>query len=84
MMSKIEEIKGWLAQQVQIKAEKLQVAFDDEITDEFSLTGSGLFDSMDFMTLIVEVEEKFSVEVDFSEYEPQIFTTLGGFVRCIK
>jgi acyl carrier protein len=83
-MGKKEEIKEWLAQKVKIKAKLLSVTFDDEISDELSLTGSGLFDSMDFMNLIVEVEEKFLVEADFSDFEPEVFTTFGGFVDCIK
>jgi acyl carrier protein len=73
-------IKG----EIRKKAEKLQVVIDEEINESFSLTGSGFFDSMDFMRLIVEVEEKFGVEVNFSDHDPKVFTTVGGFIKCIE
>ncbi len=54
-----------------------------DLTDDLPLTGSGIFDSMDFFGLITDVEEEFGVEVDFTEHEPSEFTTLAGFVRCV-
>jgi acyl carrier protein len=83
-MSKNEEIKEWLIEKVKYKAKKLQVIFDDEISGDFSLTGSGIFDSMDFMVLIADVESAFNVIVDFSDSEPEKFTTINGFLECIK
>lgn len=83
-MSKHEIIFSFIKEKVLKKAEKMQIILDEEINEDFSITGSGLFDSMDFMHLIVEVEDKFGVEVDFSEHEPAVFTTIGGFVKCVK
>jgi acyl carrier protein len=83
-MNKKEEIKRWVIEKVKNKAKKLQVIFEDEISDEFSLTGSGIFDSMDFMVLIADVESAFNVIVDFSDSDPEQFTTLNGFIECIK
>ena len=54
------------------------------MSNDFSLTGTGVFDSMDFMNLIADVEEHFNVEVDFSNHDPEFFTTLGGFIHCTK
>ena len=65
------------------KAEKLQVTLDEEVNDHFSFTGSGLFDSIDFMDLIVEFEEEFGIEADFNNFEPEVFTKLEGFVDCV-
>lgn len=54
-----------------------------EFYDELHLTGSGIFDSMDFFALITDAEEHFGMEIDFAEHDPAEFTTLGGFVRCV-
>ncbi len=79
-----QEIFVFIKQRVESKANKFQIVLEEDINETFSITGSGLFDSMDFMNLIVEVEEKFGVEVDFSEFEPEVFTTVGGFIKCVK
>jgi acyl carrier protein len=78
------EITAFIIEKVEKKAEQLGIELDNKIDSEFSLTGSGVFDSMDFMNLIAEVEDKFNVEVDFSNEEPTIFTKIYGFVGCIK
>jgi acyl carrier protein len=83
-MANQEEIISFLIEKIYQKAEKFETTLTDEVNESFNFTGSGLFDSMDFMHLIVEVEEKFGVEVDFSDQEPKVFTTVGGFARCIK
>lgn len=53
-----------------------------EINDDISLTGSGLIDSMGFVELVGSFEDKFDYEIDLDEYDPEEFTTLGGFLRC--
>ncbi len=83
-MEKRNEIVLFIKDKIQRKAKQFEIEIAEEVNESFSITGSGLFDSMDFMNLIVEVEEKFGVEVDFSEYEPEVFTTIGGFVNCAK
>jgi acyl carrier protein len=77
------EIRQYIVECVTKKA-KLFGTEIGAINDDFSLTGSGLFDSMDFISLIVEVEAKFNVEIDFSESEPDYFATLGGFIQCAR
>jgi acyl carrier protein len=83
-MPENNEIILFLIEKMHQKAKKLEVIFEDEVDDSFNITGSGLFDSMDFMNLIIEVEEKFGVEVDFTNELPEVFTTINGFVKCIK
>ncbi|WP_152611285.1 acyl carrier protein [Psychroserpens mesophilus] len=77
------EIKDFIKNEIKKKSELMQIELGT-IQDDFSLTGSGVFDSMDFMTLIVDVENAFHKEVDFSDSDPEQFTTLGGFVDCVK
>jgi acyl carrier protein len=82
-MNKKEEIKEFIIGKIMEKSRQLDIPIDqDSIDDEFSLTGSGVFDSMDFMNLITDTEEKFGVEVDFSNHDPEFFTTLKGFIEC--
>lgn len=55
-----------------------------EVTDDFDIMGSGLFDSMEFLVMISEIEERFKVEVDFSDAEPESMSTIAGFIRSMK
>jgi len=84
-MDKKTEIKEFILKKIEEKCDLMGIPFDyDELSDEFSLTGTGVFDSMDFMNLIADVEENFNVEVDFSNHDPEYFTTLNGFIHSIK
>lgn len=53
-----------------------------EVDDDMSLTGSGIIDSMGFVTLVGDFEVEFDYEIDLDEYDPEEFTTLGGFLKC--
>jgi len=77
-----EKIKDFVRDRIRKKSAKLNVSLD-EIPDDFSLTGSGMFDSMDFVELMADVESAFNVQVDFSDADPEQFTTLQGFINCI-
>ena len=84
-MDKKEEIKEFIIRKISEKSMEMDIPFDKgSLTGDFSLTGTGVFDSMDFMNLIADVEETFQVEVDFSNHDPEIFTTLAGFVLCVN
>ena len=84
-MDKKTEIQQFIIDKIEEKSKLLDISFEPEVmTDDFSLTGTGVFDSMDFMNLITDVEEKFSVEIDFSNHDPEAFTTIKGFIECIK
>jgi acyl carrier protein len=84
-MNKKTEIKEFIINKIEEKSKLLGISFDyNEMLDDFSLTGTGIFDSMDFMNLIADVEENFNVEVDFTNHDPEIFTTINGFIQCIN
>ena len=78
-----DELKQFVVEKI-IRKSTLQGMKLENIDDSFSLTGSGLFDSMDFLNLINEVEASFKLVVDFSEAAPEEFTTLGGFIMNCK
>jgi len=79
-----EEIRNFIINKINQKSRQLDIALEEDIGAAFSLTGSGLFDSMDFMDLLAEIETTFRAEVDFSDYEPEVFTTVDGFVACVR
>ncbi len=55
-----------------------------ELNNDFDLVKSGLLDSMAFIDLVAEAEEKFEVEIDFEQLaESDDFTSLGGLVDII-
>jgi acyl carrier protein len=58
----------------------LPQASHTRLDDNTPLVGSGMLDSLGFLELISSVEQEFDLNCDFSEVEPEVFTTLGGFV----
>jgi D-alanine--poly(phosphoribitol) ligase subunit 2 len=55
----------------------------EELGDDFSLTESGLFDSVGFVELLLALETEFGIEVDFEALDPEEFMTLGGIVQSV-
>ncbi|MBE0644918.1 MAG: acyl carrier protein [Bacteroidetes bacterium] len=76
-----ETIRVFIQERLVEKASMLDMEAP-EMNDDLPLTGIGLLDSMDFFGLITDVEERFGIEIDFTEKEPAEFSTLGGFVIC--
>lgn len=54
-----------------------------EIDGDFHFFDSGVLDSFGFINLMADVEEKFNVELDFSDLDPGDFSTLDGLVRSL-
>ncbi len=56
----------------------------DELNDKFDLVKSGLLDSMAFIDLIAETEEKYQIEIDFEKLADSLdFSTMGGLISFI-
>ena len=77
-----EEVKAFVVERIEEKVASLGLEIPS-LSDELHLTGSGIFDSMDFFGLITDTEDAYNIEIDFTSYDPQVFTTLGGFVECV-
>jgi D-alanine--poly(phosphoribitol) ligase subunit 2 len=56
---------------------------EEVLSEDFSLTGSGIFDSMQLVELMTDIESQFEIEVDLSDFDPAEFDTLSGFSRCV-
>ncbi len=54
------------------------------LKDDFDIVGSGLLDSMAFIDLIADLEDKFKLQIDFeTAADTEGFTTLGGLSSII-
>jgi len=51
--------------------------------DEKSFLESGILDSLGFVSLVLYLENRCSVQVNRSELRPENFDSLGRIVRCV-
>jgi acyl carrier protein len=57
--------------------------FRDKLTEDTNLLDSGLIESLELLFLISQVEQVFSVDLDFSEASPEDFMTIRNLAaRC--
>ena len=54
-----------------------------EIGDDFDLLVSDIVDSLGMMELIMAVNERFELDVDFEGLDPEEFTVLGPLARYV-
>lgn len=52
----------------------------DQLKEDENFFEFGLLDSLGFLELVAAVEERFDLEVDFSEMDPADFTHFKGLV----
>lgn len=64
------------------KLELFNISLDEVAVDE-SLLELGILDSMSFLDFIVSLEEKFQIEIDFSDMEPSDFSTIQQLSKII-
>ena len=67
-------------------SEKLAIFYISrgEVDDDFDLVKSGLLDSMSFIDLLAEIEEKFKLEIDYEQaVNNDTFTSFGGLIQLI-
>ena len=55
----------------------------DSLPESFDFTDANLIDSLGFMTLIHELEERFQIELDLSDADPERLVTLGGLADIV-
>jgi len=57
---------------------------ESELKDNFDLVKSGLLDSMAFIDLVAEAEEKYQIEIDFEKLTNSTdFSSMGGLISII-
>lgn len=77
-----DEIKEFILSKARRNVKVLGIG-EEILSDDFSLRGSGIFDSMQIVELITDLENKFDIEIDLSDLEPSEFDTISGFSRSI-
>lgn len=82
MTVQYKDVKDFVYKTLQDRLNLLGVS-EEEFTDSFQLL-PGVIDSLGFLELVAQVEQEFQVEMDFEDADPQTYTTLEGFIRCIK
>lgn len=50
-----------------------------QVGDDFDMLESGVIDSFGLLELITQVEERFELEIDFEEMDPEGLTIVGPF-----
>jgi acyl carrier protein len=54
-----------------------------EMSDDFDMLEEGIIDSIGFMRLIAELEERLGVRIDFDGLDPTQLTVVGSLSRHI-
>ena len=76
----IDDVKSFLSSRLRGRASQLGV---QELTDETSLTDTGLVDSFGLLELVMELQNEFAVDIDLSDSDPSVFTTFGGLAELV-
>lgn len=54
------------------------------VEDDFDLRERGLIDSFGVLELIGELEERFGMQLDFEDLDPEILTIVGPLSRYVE
>lgn len=55
----------------------------EQLDDSFNLVESGLLDSIAFLNLITNIEQKLGVELALFDVDPQRLTSVGGLLELL-
>ncbi|HNW88665.1 MAG TPA: acyl carrier protein [Bacteroidales bacterium] len=84
METKEKEIYRFIITQLTDKMNRVGLS-EDEMPDDFSLTKTGLLDSLAFVNLVSQIEKKFNIEIDFEEaFQNPDFTNISGLINVIS
>lgn len=59
------------------------ISFDGDLPDDYDMILSGAIDSVGLLDLILEVQNRFGVELEFDELDPEEMTVVGPLCRYI-
>jgi acyl carrier protein len=78
-----DEIRSFVIQELD---EQLRALGNDPeaLPDDFDLHESGVIDSLGILELITALEERFSLEIDYEELDPEELTKVGPFARYVS
>lgn len=79
-MEKVELIKRFLLDKVE---NKIGSEAAGSLCHNQSLITLGVFDSLDFISVIMELENSFEVDIDFENIDPEKFTSISGLIDAV-
>jgi len=56
---------------------------DSEIDSSANFVAAGIIDSMAFVRLLMDTENEYGLQLDFSELDPSEFLSIDGFTSCV-
>lgn len=73
-----EEVRAFVLEQLvePLKAKSLE---PHDVPDNFDLLTEGVIDSLGILEMVSALEERFGLEVDFEDLDPDDLTKLGPF-----
>lgn len=54
-----------------------------ELDVNMNLIEQGILDSLDFISMLMELEAKFGLDLDFEDVDPATFTTINGLCLLV-
>ncbi len=70
-------VLGWIAENSRDPTES-----NNGIGKGTDLLSTGILDSLDFVNLLVFIEEEVGCKIDLADIEPEDFSTVEGLCRC--
>jgi acyl carrier protein len=74
------EIREFLLEQLMERLQEVGVA-PEEIDDSTDLLGEGIVDSLGVLELMTVVADRFGVEDDWEDLDPELLLVIGPFCR---
>lgn len=78
-----DEIKKKIIEVLDSKLKELELSESDLDFNE-SLLIQGVLDSISFLEMMLKLETVFAIEIDFSDLDPDEFTSINGLSNWIK
>jgi acyl carrier protein len=82
MTDQAAEMRAFIIERVTETAETLAMT-DLQIDGAFNIFDSGVVDSLGFIDLVADVEERFNVVLDFGDRDPSEFGTVDGMIESV-
>jgi len=78
-----EEVRGFVLQELD---EPLRALGEEpeKLPDDFDLHESGVIDSFGILELITALEDRFGLEIDYENLDPEELTKVGPFSRYVS
>lgn len=76
-------VRGFLLAEVADQLAALGMS-PEEVPDDFDLLAQGALDSLGLVELIAAVEDRYGVELDFEDLDPESLGVVGPFCRYIE